>query len=91
MKDSSSSRRDSSGYAERIREWLPRRMRALREAAGLTVYKLWRKCGVSQNTISEIESGKRMPGLHVLARLAWGVGVTLGEFFSGMEGGPKYS
>ena len=91
MKDSSSSRRDSSGYAERIRKWLPRRMRELREAAGLTVYKLWRKCGVSQNTISEIESGKRMPGLHVLARLAWGVGVTLGEFFSGMEGGPKYS
>ena len=59
MKDSSSSRRDSSGYAERIREWLPRRLRELREAAGLTVYKLWRKCGVSQNTISEIESGKR--------------------------------
>ena len=29
------------------------------------------------NTISRIEAGDTIPGVHVLARLAWGVGVTL--------------
>ena len=86
---SSSTKRDAHAYdyAERICERLPRRMQELREAAGLTPYKLWRKCGISRNTISCIESGKRTPGVAVLAQLAKGMGVTLEGFISGMEDG----
>ena len=84
---SSSTKRDAYDYAERIRERLPRRMQELREASGLTQYKLWRKCGVTRDTISRIEAGERMPGVHVLTRLAWGLGETLEGFISGMEDG----
>ncbi|MEZ5384956.1 MAG: helix-turn-helix transcriptional regulator [Prosthecobacter sp.] len=72
-------------YAERVRERLPRRLQELREAVGLSMYGLWLKCGVSRDTISRIEAGDTIPGVHVLARLAWGVGRTITDFFSGME------
>ena len=68
---------DAHDYAERIRERLPRRLQELREAARLSMYALWRKCGLSRDTISRIEAGDTIPGVHVLARLAWGLGVTL--------------
>lgn len=32
------------------------------------MYALWRKCGVSRDTISRIEAGETIPGVHVLAR-----------------------
>ena len=78
-------------YAERIRERLPRRLQELREAARLSMYALWRKCGVSRDTISRVEAGETIPGVHVVARLAWGVEKTLEGFFSGIEdsGGRK--
>lgn len=72
-------------YAERIRDRLPRRLQELREACGLSMYALWMKCGVSRDTISRVEAGETIPGVHVLARLAWGVGATLEGFFSGIE------
>lgn len=72
-------------YAERIRERLPRRHQELREGMKLSMYALWLKCGVSRDTISRIEGGDTIPGVHVLARLAWGLGVTLEKFFGGME------
>ena len=64
-------------------------MKELREARGLSQYELWQKCGVARNTISYIESGKRLPGVEVLAVLVRGLGVTLEGFFSGMEEGQK--
>ncbi len=75
-------------YAERIRERLPRRLQELREAIGLSMYALWLKCGVSRDTISRIEGGETIPGVHVLARLAWGVEKTITDFFSGIEDEP---
>ena len=39
---------DAHDSAERIRERLPRRLQELREAARLSMYALWRKCGVSR-------------------------------------------
>ena len=71
-------------YAERIREGLPRRVQELREGRGLSQYALWRRCGVSRDTISRIEAGETIPGVHVLARLAWGLGVSLERLFGGM-------
>jgi transcriptional regulator with XRE-family HTH domain len=76
---------DAHDYAERIRERLPRRLQELCEACGLSMYALWMKCGVSRDMISRIEGGETIPGVHVLARLAWGLGVTLEKFFGGME------
>ena len=55
-------------HAERIRERLPRRLLELREGCGLSMYALWMKCGVSRDTISRIEGGDTIPGVHVLAR-----------------------
>ena len=55
-------------YAERIREPLRSRLQELREACGLSIYALWMKCGVSRDTISRIEGGDTIPGVHVLAR-----------------------
>jgi transcriptional regulator with XRE-family HTH domain len=71
---------DTHDCAERIRERLPRRLQELREAESLSMYALWRKCGVSRDTISRIESGDTIAGVHVLARLAWGVGKTISDF-----------
>lgn len=79
---------DAYDYAERIRERLPRRLQELREAERLSMYALWQKCGVSRDTISRIEGGETIPGVHVLARLAWGVEKTLEGFFSGIEDEP---
>lgn len=72
-------------YAERIREQLSRRLQELWQTASLRMYALWRKCGVSWDTISRIEGGGTIPGVHVLARLAWGVGKTITDFFGGIE------
>lgn len=76
---------EAHDYAERIRERLPRRLQELREAERLSMYALWRKCGVSRDTISRIEGGETIPGVHVLARLASGVEKTITDFFSGIE------
>ncbi len=83
------SNRAASAYARRIRKRLPGRLQELREARGWSQYTLARESGVSRNTISYIESGKRLPGVEVLAVLVRGLGVTLEGFFSGMEEGQK--
>lgn len=59
---------DAHEYAERIRERLRRRSQELREACGLSMYVLWMKCGVSRDTISRIQGGDTIPGVHVLLR-----------------------
>ncbi|MEQ1852503.1 MAG: helix-turn-helix transcriptional regulator [Chthoniobacteraceae bacterium] len=82
---SSTDSHEAHEYAERIRDRLPRRLQELREAERLSMYALWQKCGVSRDTISRIEGGETIPGVHVLARLAWGVEKTITDFFGGME------
>ena len=44
---------EAFNYAERIRARLPRRLQELREAAGMSMYALWMKCGVSRDMISQ--------------------------------------
>ena len=53
--------------------------------AALSSGALWQKCGVSWDTTSHTEGGETIPGVHVLARLAWGVGKTITDFFGGIE------
>ena len=50
----SSDNHDSYDYAERIRERLPRRLQELREAAGMSMYALWLKCGVSLEMLNKV-------------------------------------
>lgn len=78
---------EAHDYAERIRARLPRKLQELREAARLSMYALWQKCGVSRDMISRIEGGESIPTLHVSARLAYGVDKTLTEFVGTMEDG----
>lgn len=83
----SNDNQEAHDYAERIRARLPRRLQELRETERLSMYALWQKCGVSRDTISRIEAGETIPGVHVLARLAWGEGKTITDFFGGIEDG----
>ena len=53
----------------------PETAQELREAIGLSMDALWLKCGVSRDTISRIESGETIPGVHLLALRRWGDGV----------------
>lgn len=46
------------------------RVKALREAAGLTQIALAKKAGVQQGQLSEIEIGKRIPRLDTIKKLA---------------------
>lgn len=72
----SSDNHEAHDYAERIRERLPRRLQELYEAARLSMYALWQKCGVSRDTISRIEGGDSIPTFHVGTRLIYGVDKT---------------
>jgi transcriptional regulator with XRE-family HTH domain len=56
------------------------RLRALREAAGLTQTELGKKAGVSQNAISNLEAGKRQPQWAVVVKLARALGVATDAF-----------
>ena len=76
---------EAHDYAERIRERLPRRLQELREAAGMSKYALAKKAGVSRDMVGCIEEGESIPTLHVSARLAYGVDLTLTEFVGPME------
>ena len=80
---------EAHDYAERLRARLPRRLQELREACGMSMYALWLKCGVSRDMISRVEGGESIPTLHVAARLAHGVEVTLTEFVEPMEDGEQ--
>ena len=60
---------EAHDYAERIRKRLPRKLQDAREAAKLSMYSPWQKCGVSRDMISRIEGGESIPTLHVSVRL----------------------
>lgn len=77
----------SHDYAERLRARLPRTLQEEREAVGLSRYALEKKCGVSREMIGCIESGDSIPTLHLGARLAHGLGMTLASFIGKLEDG----
>ena len=55
---------DAHDYAERIRERLPRRLEALREAMGLSSVNLARERGISRETIGGSKGVTVSPRLH---------------------------
>ena len=58
-----------------------RRLRAIREACGLSQRALARQCGVANATISQIEAGKLNPTVSMLKKVLDGIPISLGEFF----------
>lgn len=59
-----------------------KKLRSIREAHGITIYKLSKETDISQNHIGGIELGKRQPTIETLERLLAPLGVTLAEFFN---------
>ncbi|MEQ8831777.1 MAG: cupin domain-containing protein [Alphaproteobacteria bacterium] len=57
------------------------RLRAVRQSFGLSQRALSRRCGVTNATISLIESGKLSPTFGVLKKITDGLSLDLSEFF----------
>jgi transcriptional regulator with XRE-family HTH domain len=68
-----------------------RALKALRDAAGLTLSELARRSGVGKATLSELEAGRRNPTLETLYALTTALGVPLSAVLqppSGIEPAP---
>lgn len=63
------------------------RVRALREAMGLSLRDLAERCGVSAPMLSQVERGETSPTLQVAARIAAGLDLRLSQLLRLDEGG----
>ena len=63
------------------------RVRALREAMGLSLRELALRCGVSSAMLSQVERGETSPTLTVAARIAAGLDLRLSQLLRLDEGG----
>ncbi len=59
-----------------------KRLAELRNAKGLTKYRLTQITGVSGDHIKGIENGTRQPTIDTLQRLVEALGLTIAEFFN---------
>lgn len=57
-----------------------KRLRELREAAGMTKYKLSKVSGVSKQTLGDLEAGISDPSWDTLIKLTRALGVSLDAF-----------
>lgn len=57
------------------------RIKALREARGITTNKLANLAGISQSHLREIELGQRNPTVETLSYFCDALGISLSEFF----------
>jgi transcriptional regulator with XRE-family HTH domain len=62
------------------------RVRALREAMGLSLRELALRCGVSSAMLSQVERGETSPTLQVAARIASGLELRLSQLLRLDEG-----
>ena len=94
FKGRSSQRRLEKDVAVRI----GRRLRELRQEKGLTAYDVARRSGIHRPNISRMESGKHVPTVDTLDRLARALGVSIAILVSDVrryevslrERGPRY-
>ncbi len=63
---------------------LPARLRSARRSAALTRNELVQSVGAGQTAVSEIEAGKRLPTVGMIARLAVALGVSAGWLAYGL-------
>ncbi|MCA3016625.1 MAG: helix-turn-helix domain-containing protein [Myxococcaceae bacterium] len=67
---------------------LGRTLRRLRTIRGLSLERLAARCGVSRAMLSQIESGRSMPTITVLGRVAGGLQVTVTELLGDARDAP---
>ncbi len=65
------------------------RLRDLRAAAGLSIYALAQKSGLTRQYLGRLESGQMLPGWETACTLADALGVDLGEFRTPKKSGKK--
>lgn len=65
-------------------------VREKRKSKGLTQKELWRLAGVSQTTISHIESGNYILMIDTVLKIAAVLGVTVDELFTPSDPPKKY-
>ena len=53
------------------------RLKHLREAAGLSIYALAYRCGISRQHLGRLETGQRQPTLDTAQRIAAALGLRL--------------
>ena len=58
------------------------RLKSLRKAKDMSVYKLSQLSGVSETHIRDLERGDRNPSFDTLSRLAEPLGISLAELFN---------
>jgi transcriptional regulator with XRE-family HTH domain len=60
-------------------------VRRLRKERDLTQERLAERAGLHMTDIARIETLRRDPGVRVAAKIAFGLGVSTGELFEGVE------
>ena len=65
-----------------LRELFGKTLRSLREEAGLTQEEVADRADIHWTYLSQVEGGKRNPGLENIVYLAKAIGVTPSEFFT---------
>ena len=68
---------------DRIAARVGRRIRALRDAAGIPFGELVSKTGLGRGYVSELERGLVVPTVGTLARVAAALGVTIADLVTG--------
>lgn len=72
--------------AEQYAVQFERRLQETREKRKLSKYALEQLSGVSREMIDRIEQGKSRPTIFVIKRLAIGLGVTVSDLLTGLDG-----
>ena len=60
-------------FADRVGVRFGKLFREMCVEAGVSQSELWRRSGVSRDTLNRIAAGKANPTLHLMARLAFGL------------------
>jgi transcriptional regulator with XRE-family HTH domain len=63
-------------------EWLPARLKQLRESRGWTQTQLAEACGINASMIGHYEIGSREPLLSQFVRLCEGLGIGMDAFYT---------
>jgi transcriptional regulator with XRE-family HTH domain len=72
------------GQERTLLKELGKRIRVLREAGGMKQSDLAEALGLNRSHLSEIETGKRAPGLMTLQIIARGLGTSMAELLKGL-------
>ncbi len=57
------------------------RLRTIRLAKNISVYRIAKETGISPNHITDLEHGRRNPSVETLKRLVVPLGITMSELF----------